>query len=187
MTTVLGRRFRLRRGLLTRPVLVLVTGICFLLGAMPLPARAHAERIASKPEANAELSKAPSSLSIDFTEPPTGDANLVVMDGCENDVVDEITVENMSVSASLVEGQPGKWVVRSTVVSGVDGHETKDSWSFSVEGQKDCSQTSDEPTSAEGGEDDDGSSFPIVPFAVGTLAVVGVALMLRQITGGSDD
>ena len=189
MTTVLGEGSRLGRGLLTRLTIVLIAGLYLAVGTMTTPARAHAERVASKPEADAKLSEAPTSLSIDFSEPPTGDANLVVMDGCDNDVVDEITVENMNVSASLGEGQPGKWVVRSTVVSGIDGHETTDSWSFSVIGQKDCSAPNDdEPTDAEGDDgDDEDSSFPIVPVAIGTLAVVGIALLLRRITGRSDD
>ena len=188
MTTVLGERSRLGRGFLTRLTLLLVAGLYLIFAVMPTAARAHAERIASNPEANADLDAAPTNVSIDFTEPPTGDANLVVMDGCGNDVVDQITVKNMSVSGSLSEGQPGKWVVRTTVVSGIDGHETADSWTFTVKGQKDCSVANDEePTSAEEEEDDYGSSFPVVPVAIAGVAVVGIALILRRLTGSSDD
>ena len=162
-----------------------VSCVCVLLAGQ---AAAHAERVGSQPQPGTRAQDAPSSLTIEFSEPPTGDAVLEVLDGCGNDVVGELQVQNMEISADLSEGQPGRWEVASTVVSGVDGHQTKDSWSFTVAGSKDCSVAA--PADEEGvsdGEDDDSSSFPLVPVALGGLAVLGVALALRALTGRSED
>jgi copper resistance protein C len=185
-----GRRSRGPRRLLPRLAFA-ACGALVALGSLVGPASAHAERIRSEPEEGVKLDAAPAELSISFTEPPTGDANLIVMDGCENDVVQDIHVENMSVSASLGEGQPGTWVVRSTVVSLVDGHQTQDSWTFAVKGSKDCSAPNDtggEQARAAGDEDeDDTSSFPVLPVAIGAVVILGLAALLRVLTGRSSD
>lgn len=183
----IGRRSRASRGLLAR--LAFVVGAVGMMSALSIGvAWAHAERLRSVPEQGTKLDKAPAELSIDFTEPPTGDANLVVMDGCETDVVQELQVQDTSVSASLAEGQPGTWVVRSTVVSGVDGHQTNDSWSFTVKGSKDCSAPSEATDQArDEGDSEDESSLPVVPVAIGAVAVLGIALLLRALTGRSSD
>ena len=161
----------------------------FLFLLAPSTAFAHAERVSSTPKESARVQRVPAKLAISFSEPPTGDSNLEVLDGCGNDVVDEILVQNMDVSATLQRGQPGNWEVRSSVVSGVDGHQTDDTWSFRVAGPKDCSKApsdggGDRPR-AGGDDDDDESSFPVVPIAIGVAALLVVAIGLRVLTGRS--
>ena len=190
MIVQVGRRSRHVRGLLAR--LSLFGAVAAVILAVPLQttAYAHAERIKSSPEEGAKLDEVPTQMAIGFSEPPTGDSNLEVTDGCGNDVIDELKVANQQVSASLTDGQPGKWNVRSSVVSGLDGHPTKDSWSFTVSGQKDCSAGGGEGGGGRaGGDEDDAeeSSFPVVPVALGALAVLAVAVLLRVLTGRSND
>lgn len=189
MTTVTGRRSRLGRGLLARVAALSALALMGLLTAAA-PASAHAERLGSQPEEGARLKKAPTSISIDFTEPPTGDARLEVLDGCGDDVVQAVEVANRNITSPLQDGEPGDWKVTSTVVSGIDGHQTKDSWSFEVAGQKDCSQgggAGEGGGEAAGDEQDDGSSLPVIPIALGAAGVLAVALLLRMLTGRSDD
>jgi hypothetical protein len=96
-------------------------------------------------------------------------------------------------SASIDGGEPGKWRVEYRIISTVDGHPTSDGWSFAVQGKKDCSEPAPEQTddgtapddgaaggpTGEGDDEDDGSSFPVVPVAAGTVALVAVALLIR--------
>jgi copper resistance protein C len=169
------------------PLVLVISAL--LVGPWSATAHAHAERVGSDPKESAELPASPTQLSIDFTEPPTGDANLVVMDGCQNDVVRDIQVQNMRVSATLAEGEPGKWAVRSTVVSGIDGHQTRDSWTFTVRGEKDCSSARPDADRNRAGENEEaeGSSFPVVPLAIAVLGVLLLALLLRALTGRSSE
>jgi methionine-rich copper-binding protein CopC len=165
-------------------VLCVALGLLFVV-AFALPASAHAERVSSQPEAGAELQGVPTNLAISFSEPPTGDALLEVLDGCGNDVVQQMKVQNQEITAQFSGGQPGSWTVRTSVVSGVDGHPTKDSWKFSVAGKADCSQEAAGPR--DGGEEEDGSSFPVIPVLIGTVVVLLVAVLLRVLTGRSAD
>jgi methionine-rich copper-binding protein CopC len=153
--------------------------------AIPNDAFAHAERLTSRPEAGADLQEAPTELAISFSEPPTGDSVVEVVDGCGNDLVQEVKVQNQDITAQLAKGQPGTWKVQSSVVSGVDGHPTKDSWRFAVAGEADCSQRASGQTAD--GKEDDGGDFPVIPVVIGAVLVLGVAVMLRVLTGRSAD
>jgi methionine-rich copper-binding protein CopC len=174
---------RQRRGSGSFVAPLVVLALCALPAA---PASAHAERIDSNPEENAQLDQAPESLSINFTEPPTGDARLEVLDGCKRDVTGAIKVQNQSISAPLDSGQPGTWRVTSTVISGVDGHQTEDSWTFRVSGEPDCSQAAAEPDEEETGEEE-GGDFPVVPVLLGGAVFAVAVVLLRVLTGRSDD
>lgn len=147
------------------------------------PALAHAERSASTPKEGATVAAPPETLDITFTEPPTGDAVIEVSDGCGRDVLAGRDVQNFQITASLSEGQPGRWSVQTNVISGVDGHNTRDRWTFRVRGEADCSAPETEaPDEAAGDEDDEGgggSALPLLAIGGATLALIAVGLALR--------
>lgn len=167
--------------LVTKRVAPLLAAIVLLLGAAP--ALAHAERSASAPEPNERLKEPPAEISVTFTEPPIADADFKVFDGCTNDVVDQLDVQGMDITAALAEGQPGKWKVAFHVVSGIDGHATKDSFGFTVQGPKDCQAASETPPPSADGPDEpeegESSMGLIAAFAGATLLAVVIALLLR--------
>ena len=177
-TTEKGPRFA--RG----PIVLLIVAIFIV--TMSSVASAHAERTSSQPEEGARLDQVPTTLAIDFSEPPTGDAVLEVLDGCGNDVVETLNVQNQEISAELLEGQPGRWSVTSTVVSGIDGHQTKDSWKFAVAGKADCSEAA-AGSGERGPQEEEDSDFPIIPVVAGAIGVLVVAVLLRVMTGRSED
>ena len=159
-------------------VLVFVMFFAPLTGS----AEAHAERQTSTPRPNSKLRSVPSAVSIQFSEPPTADSAVNVIDGCGDDVVDALEVANLGIDVDLVPGEPGSWTVRSNVVSGLDGHATKDSWRFNVSGTPDCSKEG--PDRAADDPEDRGSSSKPVLIIVGVTVVVAlVALLIRRSTG----
>lgn len=160
---------------------------CAGLLAHAAPALAHAERSGSTPQEGTTVRAVPGELQISFTEPPTGDAVAEVLDGCGRDVVADVEVQNLELTASLDEGQPGKWTVRTNVISGIDGHNTRDRWTFTVRGEADCEAAATEGPGATGDEDEDdgggGSIVPLLAIVGGTLALVIVGLLLRGRSG----
>ena len=146
------------------------------------PAFAHAERASSRPDEGSNAAKAPKSLVVTFTEPPTGDAAIEVLDGCGRDVVSDVQVQNFEIDATLADGQPGEWTVRTNVISAIDGHNTRDRWTFSVRGEADCSAAeTPAPRAAGDGEEDDGggSALPLLAIGAATLVLVAIGVMLR--------
>ncbi|HEV2757457.1 MAG TPA: copper resistance CopC family protein [Actinomycetota bacterium] len=148
------------------------------------PARAHAERSASSPKEGATLGAVPDELNVTFTEPPTGDATVAVLDGCGRDVVTDVQVQNFEITAPLSAGQPGTWRVDTNVISAVDGHNTRDRWAFEVRGEPDCSAPeSAGPGAAGDGEDEEGGGVPVAVIVLGgatvLLVVLGLALRGR--------
>ena len=161
-------------------LLVVVVGVGVL--GQGLPARAHAERSASTPKEGAAVGTPPESLQITFTEPPTGNAVVNVLDGCKRDVVADIEVQNFEITAGLAAGQPGRWTVQTNVISGVDGHNTRDRWTFDVRGEADCTAPKDDGPAAgedEPEEEEGGSAFPLIALGAGTLVAIALALILR--------
>ena len=153
-------------------------------GAGAGPALAHAERVASTPEDGAKRAQVPAEVSVSFTEPPIADANFQVLDGCGNDVVEDLDVQGTDITAALSGGQPGRWKVAFHVVSGIDGHATRDDFRFAVRGEADCEAEASPPPDATGpGEDDeeedDGPMMLIALFVGVTVLTVLVALALR--------
>lgn len=160
----------------------LLAGALLFVLAWAAPAAAHAERSSSRPEEGVTVARAPGALSITFTEPPTGDAVVEVADGCGRDVVSDVEVQNFAITASLADGQPGKWTVRTNVISGVDGHNTRDRWTFGVRGEADCSAPQTDAPDAAAGDDDDeggGSAVPLLAIGAATVALIAIGLVLR--------
>lgn len=123
----------------------------------------------------------PGSLQITFTEPPTGNAVVQVLDGCERDVVADLQVQNFEITAELSAGQPGTWTVQSNVISAVDGHNTRDRWRFDVRGEPDCTAPEDDGPAAGGETEDDegGSALPLIALGAGMVVLIAIALVLR--------
>jgi methionine-rich copper-binding protein CopC len=136
----------------------------------------------SRPKAGREVSEAPSAIEIDYTEPPTSESTVTVQDGCKNDIVSDVSVSGLTLTAALDVGQPGRWKVRFAVISGLDGHPTRDAYSFVVEGEADCSaKDGDGPRSAppeEGG----GSGTLLLLVAGSALVLAGFAFAIRSRT-----
>lgn len=164
---------------MTRPALL--AAVLWLVVAPAAPVLAHAERAGSTPEEGERVPRVPTSLAITFTEPPTGDAVVEVSDGCGRDVVSDVQVQNLEITAALAEGRPGKWTVHTNVISGIDGHNTRDRWSFTVRGEPDCAAAETIAPDAAGDEDDEGGGSPVALIAIGaaTLALVALGLVLR--------
>lgn len=162
--------------------MVVVIVLCLVPTA---PASAHAERSASTPDDGERLEAPPTTLDIRFTEPPIGDANFEVLDGCQRDVVEDLEVQGTEITATLAQGQPGGWSVRTHVVSGIDGHATKDRWRFQVAGRPDCeAEQEPRPGAASGESEDEGGTLLLLVFAAVTLGVIGLALVLRRTGSG---
>jgi methionine-rich copper-binding protein CopC len=165
-----------------------VAAALWLVAAPAAPASAHAERSSSRPEEGAAVAAAPGKLAITFTEPPTGDAVVEVADGCGRDVVTDVDVQNFEITATLADGQPGRWTVQTNVISGIDGHNTRDRWNFSVRGEADCSAPQTEapdPGAAGGADDEDDGGAPVALLVIGaaTIGLVVVGLLVRGRSG----
>jgi copper resistance protein C len=174
-----------------------------LVAVFPTAALAHGEIESTIPEADATLKKPPNHLIINFTEAPTKDAVFKVVDGCGTNVIDQAEVQERVGHIFLTSGaQPGKWKVSYKIVSAVDGHPTKGGYGLTVKGQTDCSEpdgsgngggngnggnggagAAGDTGAPAGAETDDGGSFPIVPVALGTIAVVALAFLARRAAG----
>ena len=143
---------------------------------------AHAERTESRPAPRSKEGVAPTEIRISFTEPPTSDSQVSVFDGCGDDVVSEVSSAGTDMTISLGDGQPGQWKVETSVISGLDGHPTRDAWRFVVEGEPDCSAAARGP---EEGTDEEpepsGGGLPIL-VVVGGAALIGLAILARVLT-----
>lgn len=180
-------------------LLILVIGA---LCAMSAPAWGHGDIEQLRPEPEEVKAKAPDHVKLTFTEAPTKDARVTVNDGCGREMTREKYVQGSTLHVFLEKGQPGQWQVSYNVISAVDGHKTNGQYSFTVEGKADCSepepepdasQTVDEPTEGTDAAadpntiptSDEPGGIPIAVVAIGVLALVGVAFLVRM--GASRD
>lgn len=177
--------------------------LCLGAGA----AWAHGDTVKRDPKKNARVA-IPKMVSVTLSEAPVPQSQLMITDGCGDNVTGDVSVEGETLQASIGDAQPGKWKAAYRVVSAVDGHPTEDDWSFTVQGTADCdgetdeveptdepspepTTTDDEPSSAAGDDsgttstsDSEDSSFPVVPVVLGGVALVAVAAVVRAKTAG---
>lgn len=169
--------------------------LLLLVGSAP-PANAHGDIAATTPEQDAAMKKAPKTLSITFTETPAGGSNrFEVRDGCKQEVVADVDLNQRTMTASLDEGRPGHWRVSYQIVSAEDGHPSRGSYRFHVAGKPRCNapaddekpdddeadetgNNDDDPAAAD--DDDAGGGLPWIPIGLGTLVLVGLALLVRR-------
>ena len=160
--------------------LSLGAGIALVPGA----AMGHGDLERSDPGRGVHLRRAPKSVELSFAEPPTADSNFEVTDGCRDDVLAEVVGEGPNARLVIDGGRPGRWKVMYRVVSSVDGHLVRGSYSFHVGNKKPC-EPEPEPTDEVGeaappmaNDDPQSGSFPTIPVLVG-LGVVGAAVAIR--------
>lgn len=181
---------------------LLVALVTCALCALAAPAWAHGDIERLRPEPEQVKTKAPDHVMLTFTEAPTKDARVAVNDGCGREMTREKYVQGRTLHVFLEKGQPGRWQVSYNVISAIDGHKTNGQYSFTVEGEADCSEPEPEPDASEtvdepSGDSDtasapdttptsDGSGgIPVAVVAVGVLALVGIAFLVRM--GASRD
>lgn len=155
------------------------------------PAWGHGDIQSASPEDGARVRRPPREVALVLAEPPAAGSSLVVTDGCNEKVSGVPVADGDNYSVAVEGGRPGRWSVKLRSISSVDGHVIKAGYSFTVAGKKDCStepsprddETGDTNTSSRApiaNPDDEGSGFPVVPFALGTVALVGIAVALRR-------
>jgi len=168
---------------------------------------AHGDVVKTDPKKNASVAL-PEVVSVTLSEAPVPQSRLAITDGCGRDVTDKVTVRGEVLQASIGDAQPGKWTAAFRAVSAVDGHQTEDDWSFTIEGIADCDgdteetvptdDPSPEPTetrdddianaagddSTTNTSDSEESSFPVVPVVIGGVALVAVAAAVRAKSAG---
>jgi hypothetical protein len=124
-------------------------------------------------------------IDLVFAEPPTADSKFEVSDGCNEDVLAEVTGEGPNARLHIDGGAPGRWKVAYRVVSSIDGHLVRGKYSFHVGNKKPCDiepepEPSDGDDEAAAPDDDDGGGVPFAPVAIG-LGVVGAAVAIRML------
>lgn len=155
-------------------VVAALTTLCFAPAAW-----AHAAYNSSEPEPGARLDEPPGEITVSYAEPPTNQSTFQVLDGCDRNVA-SFSVLNDTIEAEIGEAQPGRWRVEWSVVSAVDGHLTRDNFSFTVRGEPDCTQVA----APDGPDDSSGSdgSGPLVPIAIATAVIVAIGAGVRLAT-----
>lgn len=139
----------------------------------------HAAYQSSDPQPGARVDEPPGEITVAYTEPPTNASTFRVLDGCDRSVAD-FSVLNDTITAQVIDAQPGRWRVEWSVVSAVDGHLTRDNFSFTVRGNADCSQAAvpEETDVAPEGE----GLGALLPIAIASFVIVAVALGVRLAT-----
>lgn len=170
--------------MLRRATIAAVVGVLALTGAPA--AWGHAEYDDSRPPRNGEVAEVPRRISLSLTEPPAAGGRMSVTDGCGDEVGGPVEITGNTMEANISGGRGSRWTVAYRVISTVDGHPTKDTFSFRVGNAEDCdSQPAPRPTDngpvAE--PPADGGSLPIVPVAVGAVVLVGLAVLARKAAG----
>ena len=173
---------------------LIVTCMVVGLAASAAPAFAHGEIEGSDPAPQSTVRRAPRSVAITFSEAPTAQAVLKVTDGCKRKVSQAVDVTDATATVGVAIGQPGRWKVSYRVISALDGHLTHGTYTFTVAGKRDC--TPDEkPTDDPGADptkaaprtepdDPEGSGTPVVPIALGAVALIAIALVVRRTGSG---
>jgi methionine-rich copper-binding protein CopC len=193
--------------LVRRSAVLLLALVALVLGGT---AGAHGILHHADPAPDSRAKTIPEEVAATLTEAPVPDGKFVVVDGCGRTVNDGFEVDGVTVTAAIGDAQPGAWKVRFDFISMVDGHRYAEKYAFSVAGKMDCSppeddeepasdQPHDDSTDSGAGTDDDRGlppdgdastpasdegSFPVVPVALGTVALVGVAILARRSVRG---
>lgn len=157
-------------------------------------ALAHGDVRDSSPAAGTVVTKPPREVVVILAEPASDGSTLVVTDGCEREVSGKVDTRRDILQTPIEGGAPGRWTVSVRSISAVDGHAIREAFTFRVDGKKDCSADEDDDVEPDDTDvspdtssrapidnpDSEGTSFPVVPFALGTVAVIAVALAVRR-------
>jgi len=174
-----------------RSAIALTILVLFMLPAGPT--WAHGDIESAHPAQGSKVTKPPREVSVHLAEPAAQGSTLEVTDGCKESVGGEAQIDGEMFTIPIEDGRPGRWNVKVRSISSVDGHLVKESFSFTVKGKKDCSPE-ESPDDDDSNSDDDDvelgdpqppiendeTSFPVVPFALGTVVLIGLAIALRR-------
>jgi methionine-rich copper-binding protein CopC len=117
---------------LTKPTLI---GLILSLALSSTAAVAHARLQSSVPAADSQLTAAPASLTLNFSEKAQLAVLKLTLSGAAIPVaVDRTAAASSSVVVALPALKPGKYEVRWTALAADDGHMTKGTFSFSITG-----------------------------------------------------
>ncbi len=178
-----------------RCIVVLTAGAAVAL-SISATALGHADVEETTPSANSRVRKPPREVKLVLAEPPGPGSTLQVRDGCRANVVEDVVADEGEsiLSAALARGEAGQWRVRFESVSAVDGHLVRGAYKFTVAGKRRCGESKNRGDAGSnpqgphagdlGGDSDESesSSLPVVPLALGTAALVGIALVARRST-----
>jgi methionine-rich copper-binding protein CopC len=155
-------------------------------------ASAHGVYTSSSPSKGERVRRIPPEVRVTLSEAPAQGSTMRVVDGCGRNVAEAVALDGADLVASIGGApapEPGAWKVAFRSISSVDGHAAKERFAFSVRGQRDCARD-EGPTEEEDeiatpppvvtANDDTSSSFPWIPFALGTLALVAIAFFVRR-------
>jgi copper resistance protein C len=99
------------------------------------PCLSHAKLQSSTTADNAQLTQAPKTLTLNFSEAAQLARLVVVGDGKEISIpIDKTAKASQSFTLPLPGLVPGKYTVQWTAVAADDGHVTKGTFSFSIAG-----------------------------------------------------
>jgi methionine-rich copper-binding protein CopC len=181
-------------GSAVRCIVVVIAGVAVAL-SISTPALGHADVEEMTPSANSRVRKSPREVKLVLAEPPGPGSTLQVRDGCRANVVEDVVADEGEsiLSAALARGEPGRWRVRFQSISAVDGHLVRGGFKFTVAGKHRCGEgknKGDGGTTRQGqagdlprdSDESGSSSLPVVPLALGTAALVGIALVARRST-----
>ena len=110
---------------------LLALSLCGIVAAGPCIA--HAKLQSSSPSDNAQLSEAPKTLTLKFSESAQLAVLKLVRDGKEIPVpLDKDAKPGQTFTLTLPALAPGKYTVQWSAMAADDGHITKGSFSFSI-------------------------------------------------------
>lgn len=153
----------------TRLVLSAASGF-LLLAVLASPALGHAEFKASVPAEGATLDTPPSRVIASFTEPPDDASKLLVFDPC-GERADRGTTQTTETQLAVETTArfAGVYQVQYNVLSDLDGHPERGSFSFRVEEGEECAEVA-------AGEDtvteDSLFDLPLGAFVVGIASAI---------------
>jgi copper transport protein len=137
---------------------------------------AHAELTASDPARGSENPTAPAEVSASFTEPLTESSSLQVFDAC-GDRVDSggAAISGNDIKVALDSNVAGRYQVRYFVISDLDGHPSRGTFTFDVSSGTSCAGG----PSGGGGSGAGGGIFDIpmgqLFLGLGLAALIGAA------------
>lgn len=161
--------------------------VATLVLGLETAALAHAGLTDSSPAAGTAVTKPPKEVTALLAEPADQASRLVITDGCGREVSGTPDIRRGLVETPIAGGEPGRWSVRLRSVSAVDGHVIEEAFAFRVLGKKGCAAEDDISPDADispdtssrapiVNPDQDSSSLPVIPIALGAVAVGAVAL-----------
>ena len=164
-----------------------VLSMATLIGAVIFasPASAHAELLSAVPAAAGQVGSAPSTVVLNFSEPPQvrySTIHITGPDGQRRDSGPARVVKN-AVSESLGGSRPpGRYVVDWRVISD-DGHPVAGQLVFTASAAG-SALTARQTDAAAAKSSSNSAAVVVVIVAVGVIALIGLFLALRRLASG---